>query len=209
MHSELSAAFSALRERMAVPPLPRAAIVTAAQYAPANSRKRGWTAGAVAILSAFAIAGAAEIATQSHIRFTRAGGMVLSSTAKTQNRVISSENEVKTAAARMNFPVTLPAGLPNGTKPVRLYTSGDDVMAVTYDLPGAWRASHHLMWIFLANPATMAKAEPNSAVYRLRPDGRMSQARWRAGGEEVLVVSNGLTPAEVEAMKLAMQRPAR
>lgn len=146
---------------------------------------------------------------QSHLNFTPSGRLVVSSSARTTSRSIDSDADVREAASHLNFTPVLPAGLPAGTKPIRLYTSGHDLIAVTYDLPGAWRSSHHLLWIFLANPATIGEHHLPPSRYRLRPDGRMSQAHWIAGNEAVVVVSNGLTAAELQAIKTAMLRESR
>ena len=207
MPSDLNDLCATARERIVAPPFPRAQIMTAAQRSPeSNPRLHRLSAAIIAGISIIAIAAAAELATQSKIRFTPSGGMVLSSSAASSfSREIHSSEDVRQAASHLNFPAVVPSGLPAGSKPTRLYTSGPDLMAVTYDLPGAWRASHHFAWIFLANPATLSGSKLPAVHYTLRTDGRMSTARWRAGSEEVIVVSNGLTPGEVDTIKRAMQ----
>lgn len=209
MHSDLLERCQTARAEINIPAFPRASIQAAAQRTPqASSRKRPIIAAAIAGFSVIAIAAAAEMAVQTHIHFTQSGGMVLSSNAKNdENRDIHSEAEVAEAAKQLNFAVTLPAGLPAGTQPIRLFRSGHDVLVVTYNLPGQWRASHHLLWIFIANPAAVAQAPsaPRLHLQRRYADPHMSSARWRAGAEEVIVVSNGLTPSELQSIKAAMR----
>jgi hypothetical protein len=212
MDSELFELCDSARERMTVPVFPLASIRSAAQRPahPARSgRKRSITAIVAVGLSILTVAAAAELAAQSHIRFTPSGGMVLTSSANMGSHPIHSDAEVPQAAGHLNFRVVLPAGLPAGATPIRLFTSGSDVMAVTYDLPGAWRSSHHLLWIFLANSAALGTQTMTTVRDELRPDDRMSQWRWRTGGEEVIVISNGLTRTELETMKAAMTQETR
>lgn len=212
MPSDLHEVCRLARERIPVPAFPLESIRHAAQGRGVTrvGPKRSLIAGILAAVSIIAVAAAAEIAaTQSHIRFTPSGGMVLSSAGKMSSRTITSDSQVREAAAHLDFSAVLPAGLPPGSKPIRLATAGNDVIAVTYDLPGVWRASHHLLWIFLANSATMKTGAATSSRYQLRPDGRMSKALWRVGPEQVIVVSNGLTASELQAIKDAMQREAR
>jgi hypothetical protein len=204
MHSELLERFRIARNNIVVPTFPLSSIRLAAQSAP-HHRARGPIAAAIAVSLFAAGIAAATVMLQTHITFTPSGGMLIKSDAKSGSRPIHSEAEVREAARHLNFPAILPAGLPEGTEPIRLFTSGSDLIAVTYNLPGAQRRSHHLLWIFLANPAAMSPWKAPRAAYQLRT-GRMTQAHWRAGSEEVIVVSNGLTPQELAAIKRAMIR---
>lgn len=206
MHSDLLERARVARENINVARFPldgiRAAMSRTEQRRP---RWRLPLTALVTCLSIVAMAAAAEVVTQTHVHFMPTGGMVISSGAKSGSRSIGSDSEVRKAATHLNFEAVLPAGLPDGTKPIRLYTSGSDLMAITYDLPGTWRSSHHLLWIFLANPQTISSQTISAPRYQLRPDGHMSEARWRIGAEEVIVVSNGLTAAELEAIEHAMK----
>jgi hypothetical protein len=196
----------AARESIQVPPFPLAQIRRAADRPIPILRRRSAVAAAIAGFSAFAIA-AAAVWQQSHIVFTPSGGMVIRSDAHSGSRPIHSDAEVRDAASHLNFHAVLPKGLPPGTTPIRLFTSGRDVLAITYNLPGAYRRSHHLLWIFLANPSTLSGKFPAAKTYKDRTFGRtMSQAHWRVGHEEVIVVSNGLTAAELATLKRAMEQ---
>lgn len=208
MRSDLDQLCNAAREHISVPAFPREAVRSAVAEHPRGTGKRTVAAALAATCVLAGAAAAAQLATQSHIRMTHSGGMVLMTSAKSGSVPISSEAQVRAASARLDFPATLPAGLPQGTRPIRLYTAGSDVMAVTYTLPGAWRASHHLLWIFLANPASMeARSFAKQPRYTLRTSG-MSHAAWRVGSEEVIVVSNGLTPEELQKIEAAMRSNA-
>lgn len=203
MHYDLHELCRSAGEGVAVPAFPVGSIrARIARASTAEPKRRPFSALFAVALALVAVAAAAAILTQSHIRFTRSGGMVIESQ-HAVNRAISSEADIMRAAAQMNFHVTLPAGLPAGSRPIRLYVGDSDVMAITYDLPGAWRASHHLAWIFLANPNVMSTHVPETQ-YKLRVDRRMSSTHWRVGGEQVIVVSNGLTPDEVAKIESTM-----
>src|SRR6185437_10612060 len=204
MQSDLLERCRAARESIQVPPFPSTRIRLAADRPRQILRRRSFAAACIAGLSAFAIA-AAAVWQQTHISFTHSGGIVIRSDAHSGSRPIHSEAEIRAAAAHLNFRAILPQGLPAGTKPIRLFTSGSDVLAITYNLPGAYRRSHHMLWIFLANPSTLSGKIPSANPYRLRTFGpTMSSAHWRAGPEEVIVVSNGLTLAELAALRRAM-----
>lgn len=208
MHFDLLERCREVREHIAVPPFPSSSIRAAAEPGPQSLlRRRSIAAALAATLSVAAIAAAAEIAQQSHIRFTPSGGIVLSSDAKSGSRPISSDAEIREAAQHLDFQAILPEGLPAGTKPIRLFTSGRDLIGITYTLPGSERRSHHFLWVFLTDPKTLTNAPP-ATRYNLRTGDRMSQAHWRVGPEEVIVVSNGLTAQELAAMKSAMQQSA-
>lgn len=205
MHSDVRARCAIAREEVAVPAFSAEAIRARAHLrSQRRSRRRSFVAAIVAGFSLVAVAGAA-ITQQTHLRFTQSGGMVIQTGAKSGSRPIHGNAEIRAAAQRLDFPAVLPAGLPAGTEPVRLYTAGRSLMAITYNLPGAQRRSHHLLWIFLANPQTLANlAAP--ARYRLRTAGAVREAHWRNGAEEVIVVSNGLLPEELASIERAMKR---
>lgn len=205
MHFDLHERCMAARSEITVPSFPSDAILAGANRVsqPRAKRRTGPAIAAVA-LSLIAAAAAAELAQQTHVRFTRSGGFVIKSDGMSASRTIHSEADIRQAAARLNFKAILPAGLPPGTQPVRLFTSGNDLLAVTYDLPGAERRSHHFLWIFLANPDTFSNAPRKHWSQNLQTGKHMLRANWRSGAEQVIVVSNGLTPAELATMKTAM-----
>jgi hypothetical protein len=208
MQFDLPERCRAARETIQVPPFPLTQIRLAADRPLPIFRRRSFGAACLAGLSAFAIA-AAAVWQQTHITFTHSGGMVIRSDAHSGSRPIHSDAEIREAAAHLDFRAILPQGLPAGTRPIRLFTSGSDVLAITYNLPGEYRRSHHMLWIFLANPSTLSGKMPQSKPYRLRTFGRsMSAAHWRVGPEEVIVVSNGLTPAELARLQRAMSPSA-
>lgn len=205
MHSDLHERFQAARSEMAVPDFPleriHAGANRIAQYQP---KKRKVAAIVTLALSLVAVAAAAELNVQTHVHFTKSGGFVIKSDGKNGSRLIHSDADIRAAAAQLNFRPVLPAGLPKGTQPVRLFSSGNDLLAITYNLPGAERRTHHFLWIFLANPNTFANGPRKSWNRKIATPKHMLRASWRIGGEQVIVVSNGLTAAELATMKAAM-----
>lgn len=209
MHTELIQLCGSAREQIAVPAFPGAAIRAAAQQSPKTvASRRPFFIALAAGLSLVAAAAAAEIATQSHVRLTPSGGLVISSSAKMASRPIHSVTQIRDAARQLNFTAVLPAGLPKGTRPAQLFTAGTDMLVITYDLPGASRTSQHRLWMFLMNPASIGKYRAPLDRYRVHPAGRDIRM-WRTGGEQVIVVSSGLTPSELDHIKAAMQQEAR
>jgi len=209
MHYDLLERCREARERMEAPAFPleaiRAAIRCSSQPTP---RRRSISAAIIASFSILAVAAAAEVLQQTHVQFTPSGGMVISSNAKMGSRPIHTYAEIQEAARRLDFPAVLPTGLPTGTKPIRLFTAGTSMLAVTYDLAGAQRQSH-LLWIFLTNRATMSgPAQRFQGRYKLQAGERMLLRAWHVGKEAVLVVSNGLRDQEFGAIKRAMEHEA-
>ena len=187
---------------LVVPAFPRESIRARIAHPPAKISRKSVFLSLIAASIPLAAVAAAAIVTQSHIRFVNGGGMVL----KSQNlsyHFNASGNDVSRAAKQMHFHVIYPAGLPIGSKPIRLFVGDHDIMAITYDLPGAFRASHHLAWIFLADPNVASTKLPTNQ-YEVRTGNHMASAHWRAGDELVIVVSNGLTPKEISNIKSAM-----
>lgn len=207
MRSDLTHLAREARASIAVPPFPAFAIRTAAQHRPRPSRRRTVVAAALAVLSVAGFA-AAAVLHQTQLTYTHSGGLVIK--ANVQNsKPIHDAQEIRAAARNLDFRAVLPAGLPEGTQPTQLYTAGRSLMAVTYNLPGAQRVSHHLLWIFLADPDIVAGSLSHPPKYGWRTGKAMIASRWRIGAEEVILVSNGLTQSERAAVKSAMEREAR
>lgn len=207
MLSDLTHLAREARESIEIPPFPAYAIRTAAQHQPRVPRRRSAAATALAVLSLAGIAAAAALH-GTHLTFTHSGGLVIASNVQNGSVAIHDDAPVRAAAQKLDFTAILPAGLPKGTKPAQLYTAGRSLMAVTYDLPGAQRASHHLLWIFLADPAIVSGSPSRAPKYGWRTGKSMIASHWRIGPEEVIVVSNGLTQSERAAIKSAMEREA-
>ena len=205
------------RERIEAPPFPRAWIRSARlRAARPASRWRPIAAAILASLSIVAVAAAAQILERTHLTFTPSGGLVISSS-KSTSRSIHSVDDIREAASKLDFSAVLPAGLPSDAKPVKLDTAGTSLLTVTYDLSPVRGQARHL-WIFLANAATMsgpnahrASRARTGARYEadLAPKGPGYDVELaRFGAEAVVIVSNGLTKAEIQTIKRAMQQEA-
>lgn len=206
MLSNLHERCAAARTGIAVPDFPAERIRAGANDASQQRQPRRRNAAVIALvaLSLAGAAAAAELAQQTHVNFTKSGGFVIKSDGKSGSRLVHSDAEIREAASHLNFTPVLPMGLPPGTRPIRLFTSGNDLLAITYDLPGVDRRSHHVLWIFLANPDTFSNAPHKSWNRELATPKHMLRASWRSGAEQVIVVSNGLTASELATMKAAM-----
>jgi hypothetical protein len=213
MQSDLSARCRLARELIDVPPFPLAPIRLAVERSTqAPPHRKSILAIVVASFSVVAIAAAAEISQQTHVQFNPSGGLIISAGPKTKiaSRPIHSSAEIHEAARRLDFPAIVPQGLPEGTKPVRLFASGTSLLAITYDLPGVQRRSHQMLWISIANRATTAASNAPAVLrHRMVRGVSMSVAHWGVGPEDVIVISNGLTDPEFAAIKRAMEQESR
>jgi hypothetical protein len=162
MQSNFELSCKRARADLMVPVIPIDAIRRAACDRPAQRagrRRRGVLAAAIAGLSVVAAAAAAEMfghvqvsldpSGVAHLSFDGNGGRL------TQVRN-PNERDMQKAARALNFPVTLPKGLPEGTTAAQLMVFGPGAMEIAYNLPGAQRRSNHLLFVILANPPALS-----------------------------------------------------
>jgi hypothetical protein len=85
-------------------------------------------------------------------------------------------------------------------------------MQITYNLPGAWRRSNHLLFVILANPKSVTSqgAPPAHGKYALQfgQSKGLGAERWMVGQEEVIVLKSTITAAELAHFKAAMKAQA-
>ena len=197
-----------------MPAIPLDAIRLGAQRRPRNSaglRRRGVLAAALASLSIVGAAAAAEMF--GHVQIT----LEPSGTARVAfdgrgGRWMPVRNptdqDLQKAARSMNFRAILPQGLPKGTDAEGLTVLGPGAMQITYNLPGAWRRSNHLLFVILANPKSVApdRAKPPQGKYTLQfgQTTGLGAMRWMVGQEEVIVLKSTITASELAHFKAAM-----
>lgn len=186
------------RAHIDVPTAPLAAIrASASERAP---RKAGWLTALIAGISIVSVAAAAALGT--HVVLERNGGAVITADKFVGKFKDPTAADLQTAVRNSSFHVILPTGLPEGSQLKSIISSNGAVM-LRYDLPGAWRASHHLTWIVLANAdAIGAPGVARKVTLKFGPHG--NPTHWRIGGEEVIVAWNNFTPSEIARMKQAM-----
>lgn len=104
-----------------------------------------------------------------------------------------------------NFRAVLPSGLPVGTTLAQAARYGPGAFDVSYNFPGKWRVSHHLLRIIIANRADVgAVIAPSRGGYTFQTGP--VQARWTIGDEEVTALGYAATPTELANIKRAMIR---
>jgi len=217
MPVDLSALARETRERIDVPPVPPAVLAAARSAAPnaTGSGRPRIVAAALAGVSLIAVAAAATVAVRPHLFFSPTQGLTMAYD-RTMNRarfrrqhpplLRPSPAQVRAAARSMDFPVTLPAGVPGDRRPTFLSRFGTSALLLTYDLDDAKRG-HRSLLIVLADPNGVASGTASDA-----PDDRVvlpkdktgSGVRWRIGGEDVFLPRTVLSAAETERMHRAM-----
>ncbi len=217
MQSDFERSCEIAREAIVVPSIPLEAIRHAPNHprTPAR-RRRGLIAAIVASVSVVTAAAAAEIFGHVQVSIEPSGTVKMYSDglggggAPVRN---PNDEDLRKAARAMNFPVLLPAGLPSGTTAEGLMVYRPGAMQIAYNLPGAWRRSNHLLFVILANPASVApgNAAPAHSKYTLEFGQKtgLGAVTWRVGHEDVVVLKSTITRAELAHFKAAMMAQAR
>jgi hypothetical protein len=203
MSYDLSAACKSARMHIDVPAVPLDTIKRAgSEAAPARGKRR--LAMILAIALPLVAAGASAAVWQgAQIVTTARGGIVLKSD-KMDVVLDPSPDRVQRAVERANFTVTVPSGLPNGTKLTKIATA-TGLVAFTYDLPGQWRASHHLLNILVLNAKT-TRVNNGGAGSAMVLQLRASHVRvYQTGDEAVFIEWDALTPAELARLEASMR----
>jgi hypothetical protein len=189
-----------------VPAIPLTAIRNAATQRSMPLRRRVIIAVLVSALSLGAVA-AAAVWHATRVYVGNAGTLDVYAHTMTIRFGHATHADAVSAAHQVTFPVVLPTGLPAGTQLRQVGRADRSALMLSYDLPGAWRRSHHLLDVVLADPAIVGSAISDPYKQRLmvmRYKEPQRTVRWRVGGEEVIVDWNNLTPAELARMKQAM-----
>ena len=209
MHYEFEARCRDARAGIAVPPLHISAIRDAVA-ARRPSRRPTFIVTVAATIALGAVAAAA--AWQTHVYVATNGTvnlyahrMTVKFAAPTQRGALT-QADALAAARQVDFPVVLPTGLPAGTRLTNVTRADTSAISLGYDLPGAWRRSHHLLNVVLANPVVVGSTRPPATarfiIERwLKPSHTV---RWTVGGEDV-IVSGSLTSAELARLQAAMR----
>lgn len=202
MFSNVSEAFLQARADIAVPDPPIAAILRRLQESK-PPRRRWKRSGTGMLFGAAAITACVAAATLVHTHVGLQGSRVTIS-AEHGSVIEHADQRALTAAVRhANFAVRLPSGLPSGSRLFQMVTGGKSLIAITYDLPGAWRRDDHLLMMLLMNPQAVGSSNVGNARRSVSPSERY-RGQWRSGDEEVIVLSDKLTARELAAIKRAM-----
>jgi hypothetical protein len=219
MQSNFELSCKTARAGIAVPAIPLDAIRHGAQGRPAARaarRRRGVLAAAIAGLSIVAVAAAAEMFGHVQISLDPSGGAARIAFDGAGRHWLPvrnpTEQDIQKAARAMNFPVTLPKGLPEGTTAMQLMAFSPGAMQITYNLPGASRRSNHLLFVILANPKSVTpnSATPPKSAYKMEfgQATGLGAERWMVGQEEVIVLKSTITAAELAHFKAVMTAQA-
>ena len=215
MQSNFSRLCAEARRGVVVPDVPFDAVHSglARREAGRSFGRRIQAAAAATVFSAVAIAAAAEIYARNHVFLNSSSGIapviaVDPGTTGTVNQH-ATDADLRAAARRLDFPVVLPVGLPIGTRPFQLVVIGESAMQVTYDLPGAWRRSDHLLFVLLTNRRDVVNMKgANVPAYARRGLPMQQHLRniqvWQVGNEVVVAMANNMTMPEMADMRRAM-----
>lgn len=88
-----------------------------------------------------------------------------------------------------------------------------DAIGISYDLPGAWRADNHILWIVLVNPKSAQTGSPNAETpganyVELAGEAGKGSTFWKVGGETVVFPKSTATAEEYARIKAAMSSEA-
>jgi hypothetical protein len=187
MPYDLAAACKSARAHIDVPAVPLDAI--RAHGVVASTPPRRWHAAVLAIgIPLFAAAASAALWQDAHILRLPHGGLFIAS----QGSVVTispTGDQVQRAIDAAGFAVTRPAGLPDGTKLIKIMTA-PALIVFTYDLPGAWRGRNHFLNVLVVNAKAKA-IEGNRRAYH-------------TGDEAVFIQRESLTPGELARVVAAM-----
>lgn len=176
-------------------------------------RRRAALAGIATGLSLVAVAAAADVFGGVQVRLDPSGSTRLYFDVAHGQRFRPvrhpTDADFARAAQTVNFPVVLPTGLPAGTRAEMLSVFGPGAIQITYDLPGAWRRSNHLLMVVLANPRSVASPSqhdgpPPHTMAQLRFGPATGALRWTVGHEDVIVLKSTITSSELAHVKAAM-----
>lgn len=211
MRSEFQIMCATARERIVTPAIPLDVIRSAAAR-PATpekgKRRKRFIAGILSGLVVVGAAAAAEIWKGTHVSFGPSGALQMSTIEEFRVANFPNEAELCRIVARATFPVQLPAGLPPGTI-LGQVGYGPSFIELSYNLPGAWRRSNHLLKIALVDPRSLtATTGPHAWVMRMGGLAATGAVRWNIGHEIVIVMNSMATPAEIENIHRTMLREA-
>lgn len=203
MQSDFLTACQHTRERMEIPPAPTAAIRHAARNRGTEQGKHRRTVVAAFAASIFLVAvAAAAVLSRTHVQVMKSGWVHISSDTLTYTKR-PTEQQLRSAATKLDFPAILPTGLPAGSVLAGIARFGTEALVLQYNLPGSWRASHHLLKMVIAHrTASGVSVDGARTLYTLA--SKPVQAHWNVGQEEVIAVGYAATPAELANIKRAM-----
>ena len=215
MQSNFSSLCAQARREIAVPAVPFDAVHRALER-PVRARSFRTRLGAAvtaSVFSAVAIAAAAEVYARTHIFLNSHTGVapviaVDPGTRGTFNPH-ATDADLRAAAKQLDFRVVLPAGLPDGTTPFQLVVIGKSAMQITYDLPGAWRRSDHLLVMLLTSDRDVVNLKGARVPAYARRGLTMQQHLrniqfWRVGNEVVVAMADNITTQEMTRIRRAM-----
>jgi len=216
VQSNFELACRSAREAIVVPAIPLGAIRHGAQVDSgerSGRRRRGVIAAIVASLSIVSVAAAAEVWGHVQVSLDPSGAVLMAFTKWDGPVRNPTERDFQKAVRALNFTAILPDGLPKGTDAESLTVFGPGAMQITYNLPGAWRRSNHLLFVILANPASVApeNAKLPRTAYSLQygPTTGLGALRWRVGQEELIVLRSTITASELAHFKRVMMAKGR
>ncbi|MFN2528268.1 MAG: hypothetical protein ABR584_06070 [Candidatus Baltobacteraceae bacterium] len=194
------------RELIPVPAIPLEVIRSGAQHrkAAAPKRRYGLPAATLVGLTIVAAAAATELLGV-RISFNPSGPlMVYAMDWKAVPK--PTRADFQNAVGEVNFPVLLPVGLPPGTIPIVLNRTENSAVFITYNLPGEWRRSNHVLTVVLANPkaVTTDNSPPRLHMPMQLEMGGPGGVLWHVRGEDVIVLNSTMTASELAHFKTAM-----
>lgn len=213
MPSKFEVSCQSAREFIAVPDVPMNVIRDGAQHLAISTPKRryGLIAAILASLSIVAVAAATELLGV-RISFNPSGPMQVYAIG---GKMVPhpARADFQAAVDQVNFPVLLPMGLPAGTEPSGLFRAAKSAIFITYNLPGKWRRSNHILEVVLADPKVVATSNALPPLhmpmeFEMGGTARAGGVLWHIGNEDVIVLKSTITASELAHFKSEMAAAA-
>ena len=192
-----------------VPPVPMAAIRDAARTRSTAKGSRRVTLFYSALFvaaSGLTVAFGAQVFNRAYVYFGGSNGpRVVTQTLSVSWRATPAE--LRSALAQASYRVVVPSGLPKGTRLIQLGNIGRDIMIFWYRYPRAARPGYGTASIMVAPPdmVSVSRKALQKGV-TLKNKGADAEIHWSIGREEVLLLRNTLSPAEISHVRETMSK---
>lgn len=189
-----------------VPPIPMVAIRKA--VSPRSTKRRATLLYSALFVAASGLTAAfgAQVLNRAYVYFgAPSGPHVVSQSLSVSWQPTAAQ--LRSVLSHASYNVVVPSGLPKGTRLEHLGNIGRDVVIFWYTYPRGGSRSHGTASMLVASPETLSmlrKVVQQGVTVKTKGDN--AGIHWRIGGEEVVMLGNTLSPAEIAQVREAMTK---